>query len=56
MIKIETDLGLKQNTASNPLGIKPFGFISPLYFQTSINLFINPNLLIQVNVYKGFKF
>lgn len=53
----ETDLGLKQNIASNPLEIKPLWLYFPsLLRQTSINLFINPNSLIQVNVYKDFKF
>lgn len=51
----ETDLGLKQNIASNPLEIKPLWLYFPFLLPNFYNLsFINLNSLIQVNVYKGF--
>lgn len=54
MIKIETDLGLKQNIASNPLEIKPLWLYFPSLLPNFYKSLYNPNSLIQVNVYKGF--
>ena len=54
MKQIETDLGLKQNIASNPLEIKPLWLYFPFLLPNFYKPFINPNSLIQVNVYKGF--
>lgn len=51
--QIETDLGLKQNIASNPLEIKPLWLYFPSLLPNFYKPLYNPNSLIQVSVYKA---